>query len=758
MDFGNFQVLVEKIETTAKILTAAAGGGSASAAAANVVREASSSSTTTASVLPIMEAATGMEVEEIEGDRKVPENNNNKQQQVDHHVHETSMAMEEHLDPKPATAAANTSLKIASTKSAYSEKDYDDNVPPHQIVTEKGLEPFLRKGKYNLKNTINERVFGENLYRLVENAHRHGFAKDNICWSEDGTQIRFPNKEKFLKNILTHCEGGFRNFDSFRKNLCNHGFQTVHNDRKKPHGAAAFQHPHFQRGNPDAAKENIIHRNATGGGAAAKRKRPATAMRSGGSISTSERGSSASVVSKRDSRQSSTKRVKLDASRTVRPKLCVDVTSLATQLQDSPSWKRHNTKDGVHDDSCCQCDGRDQNDLLCCNFCPQVQHWECLVETYKVDHKPTKEGEEDYDDVFMCQDCLENAMGHVAETKVVSKPYSRDTIEALPFELVMEGCPAYDLSANPNFGSELFRLLEDASTQGFEFIVSWREDGSSFEIHHRPLFTEWIMKKPFTIGGFHTIGTRLREYGFVRVYMIVDGIDDRGWTHPYLDVERPELASRICRMSKMTPAEKAEYKEWKDGQADYKSIRENVPKAEVSIPEIMKMIDEGSFGSMGRYDGSAHQDVCSICNDGGKVLLCDCCNRVNHLSCLQEFFGVQNPGPDDDFLCYDCLKKTVPKVTLAPFSPSKMKSLPRQLVEEVTKSPLKQKPLSITSQKKNGLSRPTKEQLERYCLRDIKIGFGTSLYNLLQVRSINSYWITSTFYEYCCCSPFLFMN
>jgi HSF-type DNA-binding len=655
-------------------------------------------------------------------------------------------------DPPPlaATATTTTSSSVASLK----------DPPPTNITNTKmsreGLAKFLQQGNYDL--TRSHGVLGWHLYRLVEDAHQYGFTRF-LHWCKDDENkdtLCIPKPQDFFRTILRNCQGHYGQFTSFQTTMNTYGFKYWKGDG----GAAYYQHDFFQRGQPDDAKNNIVSRELKrreemlllqqqqqkqqqkqeqedqqneevlpkeGGHNPDQDSTGRVERRRDINIKWEEPSKPKEPGSKRKTgetdvnltRETVAKRSKLEHSPS-RPKMHVDVNALANLLQHNDQDKSQKKKKSksplqrytkeVYDDECCHC--LDAGDLLCCDFCPQVQHWSCLTGRYQIEVKPSRD-----EDVFMCQDCMDVAIRHVAETQVVAtsrRPYSRDMVISLPFQLQVEE-DTYDLNVGPNFGSEIFRMLEDARLQGFEFIVAWRQDGHSFEIHHRPLFVEWLLKKTFSVGAYHTIGSRLRDHGFVRVYVIVDGIDDRGWTHPYLDIGRPYLANGICKMSQMSASAKAEYRAWKSEQDDYKKKQDADTAVQVSVSEIMAKVDAGGFQSLRRYQGAQHKDQCSICNDGGKLLLCDCCDNVNHLACLRHYFSVKNPGPEDDFLCYGCLQKSIDEDPSSPRSPTKNES-------EVNES-------SISA----NVNLPKDEAAEKYCLRDMKYGFGTAMYNLLEV-------------------------
>jgi hypothetical protein len=50
-----------------------------------------------------------------------------------------------------------------------------------------------------------------------------------------------------------------------------------------------------------------------------------------------------------------------------------------------------------------------------------------------------------------------------------------------------------------------------------------------------------------------------------------------------------------------------------------------------------------------------HNDVCTVCKDGGDLLCCELCNQSQHAECLGIQGGVQGIQFDDlDFICEQC--------------------------------------------------------------------------------------------------------
>jgi hypothetical protein len=79
-----------------------------------------------------------------------------------------------------------------------------------------------------------------------------------------------------------------------------------------------------------------------------------------------------------------------------------------------------------------------------------------------------------------------------------------------------------------NFSLKLYRMLEEAETEGDDEIVSFLPDGRSFAIHKPKQFESEIMPKYFTTSRMSSFQRQLNLYGFRR---ITDGREKGGYFH-----------------------------------------------------------------------------------------------------------------------------------------------------------------------------------------------------------------------------------
>jgi hypothetical protein len=107
------------------------------------------------------------------------------------------------------------------------------------------------------------------------------------------------------------------------------------------------------------------------------------------------------------------------------------------------------------------------------------------------------------------------------------------------------------------------------------------------------------------------------------------------------------------KASQMSPEDQREYKKWMDSQEKW-TTKEERKKITIDMQQLLT----ANSGSLKRYKGNKYGDECDICNDGGKLLCCDYCCRVNHSECLESTFNIIN-SDDDTFMCYECILTTL---------------------------------------------------------------------------------------------------
>jgi hypothetical protein len=62
----------------------------------------------------------------------------------------------------------------------------------------------------------------------------------------------------------------------------------------------------------------------------------------------------------------------------------------------------------------------------------------------------------------------------------------------------------------------LHDVLKDASTKGFENVISWLPCGTAFRVHNQDLFEQYIMPAYFTMSKFSSFQRQLNLYGFLQ--------------------------------------------------------------------------------------------------------------------------------------------------------------------------------------------------------------------------------------------------
>lgn len=76
----------------------------------------------------------------------------------------------------------------------------------------------------------------------------------------------------------------------------------------------------------------------------------------------------------------------------------------------------------------------------------------------------------------------------------------------------------------------------------------------------------------------------------------------------------------------------------------------------IDIQVLVDEADTGRYPSVRRFLG-VHDSECRICKEStGTVHKCTFCRRVVHIVCARTKVGLQDPEPDDDFMCHSCIK------------------------------------------------------------------------------------------------------
>jgi hypothetical protein len=98
------------------------------------------------------------------------------------------------------------------------------------------------------------------------------------------------------------------------------------------------------------------------------------------------------------------------------------------------------------------------------------------------------------------------------------------------------------------FPAQLYKMLEDASEQGFGDIVSWLPNGAGFKVHKQQNFEESMMGRYFKKQTqFKSFIRQLHLYGFHRV---ASGRDRGCYVHKGFRRDNPELCNNLRRAKK----------------------------------------------------------------------------------------------------------------------------------------------------------------------------------------------------------------
>jgi hypothetical protein len=76
----------------------------------------------------------------------------------------------------------------------------------------------------------------------------------------------------------------------------------------------------------------------------------------------------------------------------------------------------------------------------------------------------------------------------------------------------------------------------------------------------------------------------------------------------------------------------------------------------IDIRPLVEEVRAGRYPSMKVYNGE-HLNICFLCKtEGEDVLHCEFCMNSEHLGCVKSKVTIQDPEPDDDFMCHRCIQ------------------------------------------------------------------------------------------------------
>jgi hypothetical protein len=106
-----------------------------------------------------------------------------------------------------------------------------------------------------------------------------------------------------------------------------------------------------------------------------------------------------------------------------------------------------------------------------------------------------------------------------------------------------ESTPAPPMSAQA-FPGRLHTMLEMASQNNFEDIVSWQPCGKAFKVHDTKRFAESIMPTYFNQTKYKSFLRQVNIYGFQR---LIRGAENGAYTHNFLVRGEPEICQHMIR-------------------------------------------------------------------------------------------------------------------------------------------------------------------------------------------------------------------
>lgn len=101
------------------------------------------------------------------------------------------------------------------------------------------------------------------------------------------------------------------------------------------------------------------------------------------------------------------------------------------------------------------------------------------------------------------------------------------------------------LPCRKGFPQKLYQLLQASSSEGYDHIISWRRNKTSFQVWDQCEFVRTLMGKHFRQTKYKSFQRQLNIYGFQR---LPHGEFRGAYFHPYLVSGRPDLCDRIHRL------------------------------------------------------------------------------------------------------------------------------------------------------------------------------------------------------------------
>ena len=102
--------------------------------------------------------------------------------------------------------------------------------------------------------------------------------------------------------------------------------------------------------------------------------------------------------------------------------------------------------------------------------------------------------------------------------------------------------------ANTRFPVKLYKMLSQAQQGGYDHIVSWNPDGTSFRVHDKKMFVQQIMPIFFTQTQFRSFQKQLNLYAFERLTICSKSLIG-SYQHPNFQRGNEELCKTITRPS-----------------------------------------------------------------------------------------------------------------------------------------------------------------------------------------------------------------
>mmetsp|Transcript_5250 Transcript_5250/g.15325 ORF Transcript_5250/g.15325 Transcript_5250/m.15325 type:complete len:413 (+) Transcript_5250:97-1335(+) len=141
-----------------------------------------------------------------------------------------------------------------------------------------------------------------------------------------------------------------------------------------------------------------------------------------------------------------------------------------------------------------------------------------------------------------------------SQTQTTSSSTMNTTTVAIDQAQQQQPKKATSKNKRTKFPVVLYRMLEDAETQGFEDVISWNKNGRCFKIHDRERFLDDVLPQYLRLTAYKSFVRQLNLWGFSVIYGGRKAPDRGSYQHMYFIRGRADLCEQISRTKKAKSA------------------------------------------------------------------------------------------------------------------------------------------------------------------------------------------------------------